>query len=251
MEQIPCNDSANVLPRIVGCEFFQDSYIRHKNLGVETMTKPLLEGLTANPFYTVRKQCNRCKEFKDFAEFHKDKSRIDGLLNTCKVCRKLPIPSDPPTKSNEKFCRTCGIVKPIDEFYRNNQCPKGRRPKCKQCERSEMSEVRYKKIFQYAKRRAREKCVEFDLDYWEVRRRTENGVCEATGMPFNYQDTKKENLFGGEFSPSIDRIDPSKGYTMDNIRIVCWAFNHMKHTYSDETVLKVMGAFVDKQRSQK
>jgi hypothetical protein len=32
------------------------------------------------------KQCTKCKETKEVSEFHRDKSRKDGLRNICKVC---------------------------------------------------------------------------------------------------------------------------------------------------------------------
>jgi len=34
------------------------------------------------------KLCPRCNKEKDLAEFNKDKSRIDGLVNWCKECKK-------------------------------------------------------------------------------------------------------------------------------------------------------------------
>ena len=36
------------------------------------------------------------------------------------------------------------------------------------------------------------------------------------------------------FAPSIDRIDSSKGYTPDNIQIVCCAYNMGKKNMSDD-----------------
>jgi len=37
-----------------------------------------------------------------------------------------------------------------------------------------------------------------------------------------------------------DKIDPSKGYTKDNCRVVCWWYNLAKSIYSDEVVLDLM-----------
>ncbi len=48
------------------------------------------------------KQCITCKEFKDIAQYHHDKSRKDGRSNRCKKCR---------CKYGEvvtKQCRACG-----------------------------------------------------------------------------------------------------------------------------------------------
>jgi hypothetical protein len=42
--------------------------------------------------------------------------------------------------------------------------------------------------------------------------------CEITGIPFTW-DVR------GPTTLSIDRIDPTKGYTKDNVRFVCWWIN--------------------------
>ena len=47
-------------------------------------------------------------------------------------------------------------------------------------------------------------------------------------MNLECQPRKKVN----PFKASLDRIDPTKGYTEDNVRWVCWAVNQMK---SDKT----------------
>ena len=42
----------------------------------------------------LRKICGKCKEEKDFSEFHKDKKSIDGHYSNCKECRKVKSKSD-------------------------------------------------------------------------------------------------------------------------------------------------------------
>lgn len=56
--------------------------------------------------------------------------------------------------------------------------------------------------------------------------------CILTGIPFDWG-------FGGKFranpfAPSIDRRDSSKGYTYDNIQIVCYIVNLAKNQYPIE-----------------
>lgn len=38
---------------------------------------------------------------------------------------------------------------------------------------------------------------------------------------------------------TIDKIDPTKGYTKDNCLIVCWWYNVTKQRYSDTEVLQL------------
>lgn len=67
------------------------------------------------------------------------------------------------------------------------------------------------------------------------------GKCEATGIPFEYKKGGR-----GPFSPSVDRINPEKGYTNKNCRVVCCSFNFAKGTWTDEDVIKMSKAFLSK-----
>jgi hypothetical protein len=50
-----------------------------------------------------------------------------------------------------KFCKTCGLPKPIDEYYRNGNYADGRLPDCKECS--------------YRKRQAAEVKKNLEMDY--------------------------------------------------------------------------------------
>ena len=41
------------------------------------------------------------------------------------------------------------------------------------------------------------------------------------------------------YAPSIDRCDATRGYTKDNIRIICWAANCLLGTWGDEPALEI------------
>lgn len=55
------------------------------------------------------------------------------------------------------------------------------------------------------------------------------GVCSVTGSPLS---------FYGEpwFKPSIDRIDNAKGYTLDNVRIVCAVANFAMNVWGERAI---------------
>ena len=59
------------------------------------------------------------------------------------------------------------------------------------------------------------------------------GVCEQTGVPFDYRRTHKKSHAMRLFSPSLDRIDPSLGYTQDNCQVVVIAYNLAKQSGTD------------------
>jgi hypothetical protein len=91
-------------------------------------------------------------------------------------------------------------------------------------------------IFHVCKNRAAKKGLPFEITREWIHERLIKGICEATGIPFILDEET------GVWSPSIDRIDPAKGYTPDNCRLVIMAFNGAKHTGTDADVLRLAEA---------
>lgn len=83
-----------------------------------------------------------------------------------------------------------------------------------------------------ALQRSKKNCLGFDLDRDFIFQKLLVGTCEVTGIPFD--------LTGGErkpHTPSIDRIDPSRGYTKDNVQLVVWIYNAAKSTFTHSDVM--------------
>lgn len=74
---------------------------------------------------------------------------------------------------------------------------------------------RARNLFHTCKSRAKKKSLDFTLTKTWIEIRLQLGVCELTGLPFSMD---RDN----PFTPSVDRIDTSKGYTEDNCRLICW-----------------------------
>ena len=70
-----------------------------------------------------------------------------------------------------------------------------------------------------AQRRAKNKNIPFDLVYEDI---IIPEVCPVLNMPIKSGKAMSDN------NPSIDRVDNSKGYTKDNIRIISWKANRIK-----------------------
>lgn len=63
--------------------------------------------------------------------------------------------------------------------------------------------------------------------------------CPALGIKLNYQGNGGQGWTRGDDSPSIDKIDPSKGYTLDNIQVLSWRANRIKNDSTPEELAKI------------
>lgn len=94
-----------------------------------------------------------------------------------------------------------------------------------------------------AKLRAKSKNIYFDitkedlLNLWDK----QNGKCALTGLDMTY-DRYKGRIYT---NVSVDRIDSSKGYTKDNIQLVCMAANQAKSDLTDEELYEICKGIID------
>lgn len=82
------------------------------------------------------------------------------------------------------------------------------------------------KAVRAARSRAKRRNLEFDIDEAWVIERAENAKfkCNLSGIPF-YAD--RDFRTRHPYAPSLDRIDSSRGYTKDNVRVIAYALNVM------------------------
>jgi hypothetical protein len=93
--------------------------------------------------------------------------------------------------------------------------------------------------FRGSKQRAKRENIPFTITKeWAIARWT--GKCEVTGIEFVLSTSRNPYLF----SPSLDRIVPSLGYTPDNSRFVLHAVNALKGAGTDTDMLKIATAIV-------
>lgn len=103
---------------------------------------------------------------------------------------------------------------------------------------------RAKRTVTFARSRARKLGVPFDLDQDFLVERFEKGVCEVTGIPLVFSCGDDGSKKVHPYSPSLDRIEPGKGYTKNNVRVVAYIYNIARSEYSDEQVLAFARALV-------
>lgn len=141
-----------------------------------------------------------------------------------------------------RLCLACKTIKPFYEFHKHSGCKEGYNTICKYC-RKPISKNQYKnldcktKIWFRAKNRASQKGLEFNIEVEDIEI---PDTCPVLG---------KRLRVNTKYSPSIDRIDPNKGYIKNNIRIISNRANTLKNNASIEeleALLKDMKKLIPK-----
>ena len=153
-------------------------------------------------FVQSTKICNSCKEPKPFTSFTKNKASPDGLQYKCRPCdvayqakRRLENPE---------------LRLDYQRSYQKN--------------RRKDYTYRLQMLINASKQRAKNKDREHNISVEDIKKIfPEDGCCPIFGMKLEFNSAGfREN------SPSIDRIDSTKGYTPDNIQIISWKANRIK-----------------------
>lgn len=146
------------------------------------------------------------------------------------------------------FCNKCKQWKPISKFSIDNTFLHGNRGglcrECKDCQRKRYYEQRNKlfeddslalkyklqQALKGTKRRSKEKNIfnDLNIDFLMYLWEKQKGLCALTGIPMTYK------FYEGRVNTnlSVDRIDSAKGYSKDNVQLVCMAANQMKNDLS-------------------
>lgn len=147
-----------------------------------------------------------------------------------------------------KKCSRCKVVKPLSEFWKYRQSKDGYNWWCKLCYRPKAASPLVNasrgrvslppnpyfdnafvhNLLQNIRKSAIARHRAFDLDANFLRERLVE-FCST-----NYFQTTPR----APFRPSADRIDNSKGYTKDNVRI-CWLIeNYCKNVFPESAVIE-------------
>ena len=180
------------------------------NVSVTRVTKTL----------KYRRQCKDCY-IKSGLQYGKDRRKKNDL------------------NRKRKCIGICGSMKLLKEF--NRKCTI-----CKECQGKGL-------ISQWlgtVKYRTKKNGWDFDITAEFIRELffNQNGKCALTKIPFTFKPIKHNSHKGrckDPFSPSIDRIDSSKGYTKDNVRLVCMIVNLALNEFGDKNFSKMCEGFIN------
>lgn len=154
------------------------------------------------------KLCTKCGEEKPTGEFHKDKTRKDGLYIFCKIC----------TLRKQKYYTA---VKRNDPDWVELQ---------KLYSRDYYKKHPVNKMLTRAKQRAKRHGLEFSITVDDVKIPL---VCPILGIVLE----TNSGSGGKPSSPSLDRIDNTKGYVPGNVQVVSHLANVMKSDANPEELL--------------
>ncbi len=171
--------------------------------------------------------CIKCNKTLDFSNFHRKANSKTGYRSECKSCRK---DYDLQRYSENKEL----IIEKSRQYYEKTKNDPEVLEKKKQY-RSKYYRDRCEKEYEHyivarCKKRANKNSLEFDLTEEDI---IIPDFCPILGIPLI-----KGNGAVTKNSPSVDRIDPNKGYTKDNIQIISQLANAMKSNATPEDLLK-------------
>ena len=199
------------------------------------------------------KTCKLCKEELSIDNFWKNPSIKDGHFNKCKSCATKvkdinALKKQKYLNNNLWTCSGCNKTLPLttENFYKRSSSDTGFQNRCKSCLKKDPS--RYDRLikkddldyylkdrFFGAKNRAKAKNISFNLtlDYLKELWNIQEGKCAISKVEMSH--TILEGKL--DINASIDKIDPSKGYTIGNIQFVCNRVNMMKSDMSIDNLI--------------
>ena len=193
--------------------------------------------------------CDTCGETypATVINFRKNSKAVNGswFHTTCRLCEDIEK-EDAEWKEGKLLCHICGQYLPPENFqkhkfyaHRNHhEC------RCRKCKADQNKHARQNydnntaliKLLQErwlaAKLRASNKQLPFNItkEYLKQLWEKQKGLCAISNIPMTYQfDSGRINT-----NVSIDQINPSQGYVIGNVQLVCMAVNQMKSDLSIE-----------------
>lgn len=145
----------------------------------------------------------------------------------------------------EKRCPRCGIVKSIEQFSLHKRRRDGRQSHCKECAANyrQANPVLFQTgdMVKHARRRAKNKNLAFDIDHDYIRSIIPSH-CPIFNTKLEWSAQRGNGRRSLPNSPSLDRIDPSKGYVKGNVWIISNRANAIKNDASHEELKLVAEA---------
>lgn len=161
-------------------------------------------------------KCSTCKLEKPDDDFHKSRRTKNGRANACKKCM---------IEYKRRWWDSGGREKDKEYAKKNSAVAVARMTKWKKM-------YPERRLWHSAKRRALMSGKDFSIDWMEI---VIPSVCPVLGIPIN--------LNGGPItanSPSLDRLDNSKGYVPGNVQVTSHRANALKSNLTLEQAERLL-----------
>lgn len=139
---------------------------------------------------------------------------------------------------NMQKCNRCHVEQPLANFHKDNSRRIGYCAECKVCKANRRSVLG--EMLANSKSRAKRKNWGHDLTratFVHLKAKQDN-KCHYCGVSLNWEAAPQ---FKQRLCPpdrvSLDRIDSTKGYTIDNVQLVCDFCNRFKFSYPELELL--------------
>lgn len=203
-------------------------------------------------------KCDVCGKVlpRDRNYFVRYTNNPDGLIyhTACKDC-ELQMKMNKEWKDGKLLCHKCGQYKDPECFNKKSdednirmgkdtRCNECKRKQQYECDRKASPQEKLRKTLQHrwlgAKDRAQKKGIPFSITKEDLKNLwdKQKGKCALSGLPMTYE-LRQGRIYS---NVSIDQIEHSKGYTPDNIQLVCMAVNQLKSDFDMQTIYKICEA---------
>lgn len=173
------------------------------------------------------KQCSKCKRIFTHNLFYKSSKSKDGYGSHCTFCREVDRkqryakdPEGHKRKARERYHQNKPRARAW--YYKNKQHVKEYEQRLRGTIKG-----RARKTACQRKKEAKRRNIPYDLTTEDLVQQwqKQGGICTISGVKMPLDTLKGLR----PESPSLDRVDPSKGYVKGNVEWVCFRVNTMKH----------------------
>ena len=195
------------------------------------------------------KKCWKCKELKNLEGFYKDITTKDGLSKACKLCQieyskkyNKEHKDYFKQKNNEYYQKNL-----LNDIEYNRKRYNFYKEKYLESRDASLRTIRGRlyNIFDAARSRTKKGSLIFEITLEDVLEiyEIQKGSCALTNIEFSLDRLGRKSK--NPFAPSLDRIDSDKGYTKENIRLVCVIVNLALNNFGDNAFDKMCRAYIN------
>ena len=195
------------------------------------------------------KKCWKCKELKNLKDFYKDITTKDGLSKACKLCQieyskkyNREHKEYFKQKNNEYYQKNL-----LNDIEYNRKRYNFYKEKYLESRDASLRTIRGRlyNIFDAARSRTKKGSLIFEITLEDVLEiyEIQKGSCALTNIEFSLDRLGRKSK--NPFAPSLDRIDSDKGYTKENIRLVCVIVNLALNNFGDDAFDKMCRAYIN------